>query len=342
MLLTPKKKKEQSVYANRGTALHALAEDLILDRTPEKVYEGYKWTEDDLKLTVEPYVDYAKGICSEVHHSWIEKKVFITESCYGTADCIAYDEESNSLHVIDFKAGAGVFVQTRDNTQLQIYAIGAIRFLLEQGYSEPEKVVIHIVQPGIDNICALEVDVSDLRALRKSIIKVEKGFAHGVGEYAPSEEACRWCDHKVDCPKLNEVANKIARDDFEDVELGEKMKLVPSLKLFIKAVEEETLKTFQQDRQVPGFKLVRGRGRRVWKDENLAVTDFSLAGLEVDDLYKSSFLTVAQLEKIIKKKKLEIELDEYVAYKEGPLKVVPEESLGKQVDRVAEAVGDFS
>lgn len=341
MLLLAKPERGQTEFANRGTSLHAMAEDILLGNEIKETYEGYTPDEDDISLTVIPYVEYVTEL--PVTHKWIEHRVHLTDDCYGTADFIGYDSNTQTLHVADLKAGKGVMVYAQNNTQARIYAIGAIRFLMGQGFEEPKKVVTHIIQPGINNYGVEEVPVQELKDLFAEVKSTINMIKNGEGQYAPSEEACRWCPHKIDCPKLNEMAVQAAKNEFEDnTPLSEKMKLVAPLKLFIKEVEEESLRILGDGKELPGFKLVRGRGSRGWKSEDRIETALFNAEIE-PSLYltPTKVLSVAQLEKSLKKAKVDFDLSEFIEKKEGAPKIAPEDNPRKEINKTEEAKDAF-
>lgn len=337
MLLPEQVKRGQTSYANRGTALHEMAEDILLGKEISLTYEGYTPTEEDIKLTVIPYCEYVDEL--DVDKFWIEKKVFITEDCYGTADYIGYSFKTRTLHVVDLKAGKGVMVYAQNNTQARIYAIGAIKMLKELELEMPEKVVTHIVQPGIDNYGVEEVSVENLLALHNQVKATINMIKNGDGEYAPSDEACRWCPHKINCPKLNDFATQVAMEDFKDnTPLAEKMKMVPALKHFIKAVEDESFKILDQGKDLPGFKLIKGRGSRKWVNEEKLIAELDKVGMPESFTYApSKILSVAQMEKSFKKNEIEFDLSEFIEKQEGSLKVVADDMPGKKVNKVEDS-----
>jgi hypothetical protein len=348
MLLPSKPPKADSPYAHRGTQLHSVAEDILLGEEVKEDYDGYKPTKQDMEEIVDPYIDYIKEVTSksEKFIAMIEEKVYVHGECNGTADYVYFDTKTGELHVIDLKTGAGVYVYVKDNTQLQIYALGALYALESKGH-KVKKVFIHVAQPAVDNMRDIEVPLSTLHALQKQIDDTIHNVNRGVGVYAPSEDACRWCDHKVTCPKLNEQANEAAKTQFENLELSARMKLLPGLKMFIKGVEEETLKQLNLGNNVEDFKLVRSKGKRVWKDEETAMTYLrKLQGFKKADFEKTTtkMLTVAQAEKALKKNKLykDEPFTEYVKQSEGTLKVVPAQAIETTVDKTSEALADFT
>jgi len=167
VLLPEKEEKEkESEFAKRGTALHAMSEDILRGEEVKSEYFGYRPDKEDIILTVEKYVEYVRNLDADIFY--YEKKVYVTEDCYGTADVIAFNSEKEIIHVVDLKAGKGIYVSAEDNTQLMIYAIGAIKFLLAEGLSF-KSLFIHIVQPGRNNFQSIQVDRQELKALHKKI-----------------------------------------------------------------------------------------------------------------------------------------------------------------------------
>ena len=347
MLLPAKKKEAQSKYAARGTALHALCEDILLGNEVQTVYDGYHVLQEDMETVVEPYIEYISQFNEFRDNSIVEveEKVFIHEECFGTADYKYFHKGKGELHIVDLKAGSGVYVYVNDNTQLQLYALGALNKLIAEGYTVT-KVFIHVAQPAVDNMRELEVPLQVLFDLDALVSETIEDVNNGIGVYAPSEDACRWCPHKVTCPKLNELAYEAAKTQFENMELSERMKIVPALKQFIKGVEEETLKQLNLGNEVPDFKLVRSKGKRVWEDEEVAMTTLRAEGCTKGELTKTktTMLTVAQTEKLLKKKKVykDTILEALIKQSEGSLKVVPAQAPVIAVDKTSEAISDFT
>lgn len=342
MLLKSDRPQESSEHANRGTAIHAAAEDVLTEgkMNEARTYEGYTLTDDDVALTMQPYVDFVLAIDADI--ILIEAKVKVTNDCYGTADYVSFNTKTGVLDVCDLKAGQGVFVYAKNNTQLRIYALGAIKLLEEKGYTV-QKVRTHIIQPGIDNFGFEEVSLEELMSLESQIVETIAQVKQGFGVYSPGEEECRWCDHKINCPKLIEMAQASALDDFsEEVSLSDKLKMVAPLKQFIKAIEAESLEVLQHGKALPGFKLVNSRGTRKIKDEKDLLSKLMDAGIDTKIAYgPKKFLTAPQLEKVIKKGKFAFDLDSHIFKTEGSEKVVPNDDEKDAVDKTASAINDF-
>jgi len=130
--------------AQRGTKLHAIAAELINNR---------------IKLppttaTLNRYVNDAIGFRMKT-----EQPLYFSDNCFGTADAIAYDEETRFLRIHDLKTGSEKVTDKHGNIpQLEIYA--ALFFLeydLDVNDTEIELRIyqnddVIITNPDIDRI----------------------------------------------------------------------------------------------------------------------------------------------------------------------------------------------
>jgi hypothetical protein len=90
-------------------------------------------------------------------------------------------------------------------------------------------------------------------------------------------------------------------------ELADSVALLPLVEAWVNAVKQQAMR-YAMNGNLPGYKPVRGRSQRKWKDEDKAETFFATAGYESEQLFSRSFVTVAQAEKLMGKtafKKLE-------------------------------------
>jgi len=211
-LTLPEKPDKGSPAAIRGTALHDLSDDLLNKRQPSLFYGEYAPTSEDILETVIPYVQYIENIDAE--YKFFERKVFVNEYCYGTADCITFKEDCQTLEIVDLKCGRG-FVSVNDNTQLKIYAIGAINYLRELGL-EVKNIITTIFQPKSSGktVKSATVEFEHLREFRGEVIKAVNDVLGGTTKYYPSSKTCFWCPHKQECPELRKDADIKAKEDF--------------------------------------------------------------------------------------------------------------------------------
>jgi hypothetical protein len=133
--------------AANGTAMHLVAAwcltehrraDLriaeMINVTDEDEPPEYVEFSDDMAELTQGYVDTVRALGIE-NLMLIEQRVDVSEITgvadqFGTADCIIFDRRAGELMVIDLKTGYRP-VSPVDNTQLQLYALGALKLLLD-------------------------------------------------------------------------------------------------------------------------------------------------------------------------------------------------------------------
>lgn len=76
--------------------------------------------------------------------------------------------------------------------------------------------------------------------------------------------------------------------------------------------------------EVPGYKLVRGRKTRHWKNEEEFVEECIRAGYSADTYSEVKLRSPAQMQKQLGKKEYDAVLSELVVETEGALTLVPE------------------
>lgn len=259
----------------------------------------------------------------------------------GTADFVTWDK--NELHVVDFKYGQGIYVSAEDNPQLKIYALGALLTLVDFGI-KPKTVTMHVVQPRYEaeettrtytvSADSLTGDfLSELydAALEEATVGGQAKFVQGAW--------CKWCPAAAICPVLRQNQGALAKAEagaLTPVGIAKALELIPGVLTRIKAIEAEAYRLAQQGVEIPGFKLVNKRPRRVWNDEE-AVSKFAFS-VGVDP-YESKLLSPAQLEKKLGKEEKK-ELTKYTSSVSSGTTLVPD-SDNRQAAKAAITVGDF-
>lgn len=154
-----------SDYAKEGTLAHAIAElklrryaiepmsKATFTRRHTKLKKDNDLYQAEMESYTDEYVDRIKELM--LHYKTkpyvvAEKRVdfsqFVPQG-FGTADCLIMTGED--LHVIDFKYGKGVPVDAVGNSQLRLYALGALQeYSLLYGFKH---IYMHIIQPRIGN-----------------------------------------------------------------------------------------------------------------------------------------------------------------------------------------------
>lgn len=353
--------QEESDYAREGTAAHEIAAlCLKMDTNPDKYLgtvasNGIDIT-DEIVESVKEYVDTVRMDMRPNYKLDVEVMFdlgWLHPGLFGTADAVMY-EPYGLLRIYDYKHGAGVPVDVTDNKQLLYYALGAIGVITKaSGVSihDFKDIELVIVQPRCRHkdgpirrwVTSPEYLHKFADDLRRAAIKTEEKEAPLV-----TGNHCRWCAAKPICPQIVSDVQDAARVDFglaeTQLDLHTKGKAakpslpVPSdltkeqlirvLKLsdlisaWLSSCEAYAQSLLEAGQGVEGFKLVRGRANRKWKDEQQVVE--ALRDFYADDeLFKKSLLSPAQMEKLVGKKHKDLIAGLWET-PEGALTIAPE------------------
>ena len=371
---------ESSTYADEGTAAHKLGEYKVRHgylhermRRPQSDY----YTEE-IEQATDMYTEFVVGIIEEMKWKGINPLVLVEERLdfsdvvpdgFGTGDMVIIgktDDGKGLIHIVDYKNGTGVFVSADHNSQMMLYALGALR-----GYGyiyEIEIVRMSIVQPRLDNISTFECTKAELLEWAESIKPIAKLAYEGKGEQKPGEW-CQFCRAKPLCKARMKEALSLAREEFLDLDAGKGVledgaeetdatapynrdDSAPTFKapgLVPLSELEEVLPTLNRisswidavfayvsseaiNHGVPikGYKVVRGRSNREFTDIEAVIKAAHEAGY--NDLYKQELITLAECERMMGKKKFAEILGEYVTKPLGKLSLVPESDKQPAVD----------
>lgn len=347
--------QQDTEYTKEGTLAHEVAEivangdnneDLYLDQlrdeeegvTPEMIecaygYRGYiqeQIKSDSATVLLEQRVDFSP---------WVPDG-------FGTADCIII--QGTTMDVIDYKYGQGVKVSAEDNPQMKLYGLGVYN---DFGFAyDVETVRLHIYQPRMNNISVDELSVSDLLTWAEKTVKptAEKA-AKGKGNYNPGEH-CRFCPHAGRCRALTKVCTEYVETHgvrasvpvLASWEIAEVLRIEPLVSLWLKRVKDQALATMLSGGEIPGYKVVAGRGSRAWKDELQAGQALINAGYKNEDITKTELLSVAAMEKAIGKKKVAELLEDQIETRTGAPTVAPESDKRPKYDQAAETLTDLN
>lgn len=331
-------------FTQEGTQAHQIAELIASGKLPPKDADremvdcarGYadyiheQTRSDDATVLLEQRVDFSP---------WVPKG-------FGTADCILI--QGITLDVIDYKYGKGVAVAAEDNPQMKLYGLGALN---EFGYVyEIERVRLHIYQPRLNNISTFETTADELLAWGENVVKptAEKA-AKGEGEWGPGEH-CRFCPHAGKCRALTQMCTERVNAHgmrgtvpvLAPWEVADVLRLEPVISLWLKRVKDQALATLMNGGEVPGFKVVAGRGSRAWADDMEVAKILTDAGFKTEEITETSLRSVAGMEKALGKKKVaELVSGQIVAHSGAPT-VVPDSDKRPKYDRAAETINDLN
>lgn len=247
-----------TIHAQEGTAAHEVLErSLVRDVPPvqfigeiidvDKDTEHHRRVEvtQEMVDAVEITMDYVKRLYAV--SSFYEQKVdysHVAPGGYGTSDVLLEVMEKttpagtriNRLYVIDFKYGMGVRVDAFMNSQLLLYALGAIETLDALFERDIQSVVLVIMQPRLDHIDEFEISIADLikwadeqkpkarlaNALYQNVADGPKSAKNNTIDskhFNPTDKGCRWCRGRKSgsCKAYAQLGYSAAIDGFDDL-----------------------------------------------------------------------------------------------------------------------------
>ena len=301
---------EGTDYTREGTLAHEVAEILARGDVPDLE----STTEDITQEMIDCGTGYRDYIQEQTHgdtavvmlESRVDFSPWVPDG-FGTADCIIL--QGDTMDVIDYKYGKGVAVSAEDNPQMKLYGLGALN---DYGFAwEIEKVRLHIYQPRMNNVSVFELTASDLLAWGEEVKPIAAQAAKGKGKYSAGVW-CRFCPHAGRCRELTKVCTeqvnahglKAKVPVLAPFEVAEVLAMEPVISLWLKRVKDQALSSMLHGEQVPGFKVVAGRGSRQWADDLETAKLLQEAGYNQEDITKTELLSVAAMEKALGKKKV--------------------------------------
>lgn len=349
--------KKSTEYTREGTLAHEVAE--MVARTDAKITPDFI---ADLRNWIgSEDIDQEMVECAEGYRDYIQEQtksdtavVLLEQSVdfspwvpdgFGTADCIIL--QGNTMDVIDYKYGKGVAVSAEDNSQMRLYALGALN---EFGFAyDIEKIRMHIYQPRLNNISVSELRVDVLEDWAIKVKSVAEQAAKGEGDYSPGKH-CQFCPHAGRCRALTDVCTefvktieaKVAVPVLAPWEISGILQLESMVNLWLKRIGEQALTTMLNGGEIPGFKVVQGRTIKRWADDLEAAKILEDNGYSREDITKTELLSVAQMEKKIGKKKFAELLSDQVLKPAGAPTLAPESDKRPAYDPSAETIKDLN
>lgn len=344
---------QDTSFTQEGTTAHEVAEMIARARI-EGTAEPGEWElpEHFTREMVECAREYADYIEEQKKSNdatvLLEQRVDFSSwvpDGFGTCDCIII--QNDTLTIIDYKYGQGVQVNATNNTQLRLYALGAM-----SDYGNVlgiNNVEMHIYQPRLNNISKDTITVEELMKWAEKTVKPTADKAiKGKGKYNPGEH-CRFCKHAGRCRTLTRLCTEqiqthgiIAKVPIlAPHEIADVLRMEPLITLWLKKVKEHAMTTLMNGEELPGYKLVEGKlGNRKWKDE--AEVAATLANLyPMDQFTETRLLSPSQMDKAIGKKKVAELLEDLIDRAPGAPTIAPETDKRPAYNRLAEAQNDF-
>jgi hypothetical protein len=353
--------EKTSPFAEEGTLAHEFAEinlqlqlKIISKRKynilakPLKAHEFYS---EEMEEYVQDHVDYVKQQFTAAKRKTqgailsIEEKIDLTyyiEDGFGTNDDVIIAD--NVLEVIDLKYGKGVRVDAKENSQLMLYGLGALRH--HELSFDIDTVRLTVTQPRLNSISTWEISVEDLKAWGETVVKPKAIEAYAGDGKQAAGDWCRFCKAKPKCKALAAFSLEAVKRDFADDleckvedpklltddELIKIFKVGSQIKTWLESLSSYVYEEAINGKKWPEHKLVHGRSVRKWTDAEKVKTILLENKYELDKITSApKLLGIGKIEKLVTKKKFGILLGKVVEKPEGKPTLVHETDKRQEI-----------
>lgn len=349
---------KSSVYAEEGTLFHEICEYCLAQWNagvwePDPFGEELPELKDDHlmhPLFKQEMFKHARNYCDFVMNEnynleksdgackmLLEEKVDISEyapECFGSVDCQLVGRDT--LIVIDLKYGEGVKVYAERNTQMMLYALGAIK-----GKPYIKTIRLVIAQVRLNHFDVWDTSANDLLQWADKVLKptAKKAFA-GKGEQKLGDW-CGFCLVKAQCRKQYEaVVNDFDRYEYPELltedEICDLIEKIDKYKGWLESVNKFVYDEALRGHKWKGYKLVAGRSSRVITDEEAIRQDLLTKKYLEDEIFNIKLKGIGDLEKLVGKKQFSALYGQYVKSKPGNPKLVPDSAPGDEINPLSD------
>ena len=304
-------RRPSGTAAKEGTAAHLLlswilAHKALNERPPIPKVIEVEGEQFPVERSLLQSLSEMSDLWNDADEVWSEISTIpfpsFASACGGTADLITWTEKGQVLHVCDFKYGRG-YVSEVGNTQLLLYALGAIR----HSGKKPQLIHLSIYQPRAPGHerSPLRTWTVESEVLKKRLLPLLEALqrARDTPEQMEAGEWCKWCDHQPTCPAWQTMMTGLHESDQAShetlVELG---RLRGALKSWIDGVDALLKSHLQAGKTLDTVKLVHGPGRRRWSVEHAILVESlptMIRSAVEDDIF--TLKSVAKIEELIHK-----------------------------------------
>lgn len=326
-----------SIYAAEGNEAHELCEFKLRQllgmdaQNPLDTPGGLQYYDTVMEDAATGYVSFVMEQLEEIKRTCVDPIVMVEQRLnfsrwvqdgFGTGDAVIVAD--GTLHVIDFKYGTGVPVSAEGNSQMRLYALGALDMFGE--LYDIDTVVTTIYQPRLASISTDTISKDDLLDWAENTLRPLADQAYkGEGDLNAGSW-CRFCKLRNTCRKRAEANLAMAQHDFKlpptlsDEEIAVILDKLDDLISWAGDVKEYALNAALHGTRFHGWKLVEGRSNRRYTDEAAVAQIVSETGR---DPYEHKLLGITAMEKLLGKKQFATLLSDLVERPQGKPVLVP-------------------
>lgn len=330
-----------SIYAEEGTEAHALAEhkvNLWLGHRTDDPRPGMRHLTREMEDSTDEYALFIQERAEELRCTGTKPTVFTevrldlsrwAPQCFGTADCVIVGE--GAFHVVDLKYGRGVEVRCEENTQMMMYALGAIECF--GSLFKVDDVALTIFQPRLGNISTWTTTRKDLLTWADDVLRPAAKLALSGGGKLNAGPHCRFCPERASCRERVRWCLEVAGEEFSGRdpdeltvdEIAGILERSDEVERMLSDVRGLALRLLGEGHEIPGWKLVEGRALRRWSEPDAVAGRLEAMGL--DPYEERKVLSVAAAESMLGRKAFQEELGDLVTRPQG------KPTLAREADR---------
>lgn len=247
-----------------GTEIDVSGDKFIMDTGMADAVQVYLNFVQDIK---EKYPDaeffYEAPLKSELH-----------PDAYGTADLLAIVRSQSLIIIGDYKHGRGVVCEP-DKAQTKIYGYMSLENYIDEWEREDYKVELWIAQPRIPHKKGrvrrhVTTGVQLVNWFTEEVVPAMHETENPESNFEMGDH-CRFCPVKgPNCPAatsaIKDVDLSVEPECLNGEEIGDLMKLAAAIKGYVEELEKEAFKRAMGGEHVPGYKLVKKKANRAFKD----------------------------------------------------------------------------
>lgn len=342
-----------SIYAAEGSEAHTLCEYKLRKLlgmeadNPLDTPVGLQYYDNTMEDAATGYAAFVLELLEEIRKSCPDPIVMVEQRLdfsrwvkdgFGTGDAVIVAD--GTLHVIDFKYGTGVPVSAEGNSQMRLYALGAVDMFGE--LYDIDTVVMTIYQPRLSSISTDTISKTDLLDWAENTLRPLADLAYKGEGNLNAGNWCRFCKLRSTCRKRAEANLAVAQHDFKlpptlsDEEIAVILDKLDDLIGWAGDIKEYALNAALHGKYFDGWKLVEGRSNRRYTDEAAVAQIVSKTG---HDPYEHKLLGITAMEKLLGKKQFAALLSNLVERPQGKPVLVP---TSDKRPEMANAKNDFA
>ncbi len=268
----------------------------------------------------------------------------------GTADLQIGSLAENVIEIADYKDGMALVEP--DSPQLRQYGVAVLSELNPENLERIHTIRLTVIQPklaarGIEPVRWKEFDVKEFLASEVPKLIAEAAATDDPNAPFVPGDHCKYCKHAGACTARTQglmvssgidFPNLVASSDPNTMDADQIARIVtaaPDIEKLLESVKKEALRRLEAGSDIPGLKMVKGRGTRAWAfSEDEMAEKLKKFGLPKDAVWETKIISPAKAEKVVWKKRdgtekrlsekqLKMLADEYITTIDGKPTVAP-------------------